>query len=356
MANIEKRISKQGQISYRVRVRLKGHPTQYATFPRLTDAKKWIQDTESAIRNGRHFKASEAKRQTLSDLIVRYLEWVKARNTKRHVDVEHKLKWWDNELGYMILADLTKAKINETLEKLSNTPKKNGAPRSHATVNRYAVALSHALSIATNEWEWLEQNPMQKLSKLPEPRGRVRFLDEEERKKLLYACSQSQSKYLYIVVVLALSTGARQGEILGLRWPDIDFKRGAIVLHDTKNKERRTLPLTGRALALMKEHQKIRRIDTDLVFPARSGEKPIDIRESWLVAIEKAGIENFRFHDLRHSAASYLAMNGASLAEIAEVMGHKTLAMVKRYAHLSDAHTHSVVSSMNERIFGYETK
>jgi integrase len=98
-----------------------------------------------------------------------------------------------------------------------------------------------------------------------------------------------------------------------------------------------------------------------MYFPARKPTKnaqgkiiyqPVDIRTAWENALKKAGIEDFRFHDLRHSAASYLAMNGASLAEIAEVLGHKTLQMVKRYAHLSEAHTHSIVSKMNERIFG----
>jgi integrase len=90
-----------------------------------------------------------------------------------------------------------------------------------------------------------------------------------------------------------------------------------------------------------------------LVFPSpREPNRPWESRAAWLTAIEKAKLEDFRFHDLRHSAASYLAMNGASLNEIAEVLGHKTLAMVKRYAHLSEVHTAGVVESMNKKIFG----
>ena len=91
---------------------------------------------------------------------------------------------------------------------------------------------------------------------------------------------------------------------------------------------------------------------TTLVFPDPTGTRPADIRAAWQDAVRRAGIENFRFHDLRHSAASYLAMNGASLLEIAEVLGHKTLAMVKRYAHLSEAHTRGVVERMNRAVFG----
>ncbi len=102
---------------------------------------------------------------------------------------------------------------------------------------------------------------------------------------------------------------------------------------------------------MINKHKRVRRIDTDLLFPSTKGDKPYEIKKSWEAVLKKAEITDFRFHDLRHSAASYLAMNGASLAEIAEVLGHKTLQMVKRYAHLSEAHTSSVVASMNERIF-----
>jgi len=124
-------------------------------------------------------------------------------------------------------------------------------------------------------------------------------------------------------------------------------------LHDTKNGERRVVPVVGKALELLKDHAKVKRSDTSLLFPSKvDSQKPMDLRAPWKAALTKAGIEDFRFHDLRHSAASYLAMNGASLAEIAEVLGHKTLQMVKRYAHLSEAHTAGVVERMNKSIFG----
>src|SRR5262245_53923378 len=102
----------------------------------------------------------------------------------------------------------------------------------------------------------------------------------------------------------------------------------------------------------MRQHAKVRRIDTSLVFPRNDGQEPLDIRSAWEVARTNAGIENFRFHDLRHTAASYLAMSGASLAEIAEILGHKTLQMVQRYAHLSEAHTAAVVGRMTKAVFG----
>jgi integrase len=185
----------------------------------------------------------------------------------------------------------------------------------------------------------------------------VRFLDDAERERLLTACRESASPDLYPAVLLALSTGARQQEIIGLRWPQVDLARRMATLHETKNGERRVLPLAGPALDLLRERAKVRRIDSDLVFPGRTDPtKPVDLRTPFETALKRAGIADFHWHDLRHTAASYLAMNGASLAEIAEILGHKTLAMVKRYAHLSEAHTASVVEKMNARYFGSSGK
>lgn len=173
-------------------------------------------------------------------------------------------------------------------------------------------------------------------------------MSEAERDGLLRACKASREARLYPLVVVAVSTGARQGELLGLRWRDVDLARGLAVVHETKNQERRTLPLAGVALQVLKDLARVRRLDTDLVFANRRGQAVFP-RAAWEAALRRAGIEDFRFHDLRHTAASYLAMSGATLTEIAAVLGHKTLAMVKRYAHLTEQHTSSVVARMNDR-------
>ncbi len=355
MANIEERKTKEGETRYRVLIRLKGYPTQTATFKRKTDAKLWAQQTEAAIREGRHFKTTEAKKHTLAQLINRYIATALPRKPKSQKKQAGQLAWWKNQLGSYCLADITPALIAEHRDKLLNENTIRNDKRSPATTNRYLAALSHTFTTAVKEYGWIESNPVLKINKPKEPRGRTRFLSEEERKRLLIECQQSENPYLYLVVVLLLSTGARKMEILGLQWSDIDFIRNVITLHQTKNGERRLLPLTGHALLLMKQHQQnttIRRLNNDWVFPSHDGKKPMDIRTPWEIALKRAEITEFRFHDLRHSAASYLAMNGASMAEIAEVLGHKTLQMVKRYAHLSEAHTASVVAKMNEKIFG----
>lgn len=351
MASIEKRQIKDGSTSYRVKVRLKGYPTQTATFSRLTDAKKWVQQTETAIREGRHFKTSEAKKHTLSEAIDRYKSYILAHKTNSIANQENYLKWWNKEIGEYRMFDISPSLIIEYRDKLLGSENKYGRKIGSATANRYVTALGHVFTVAMNEWEWIENNPIRKVKKYKESRGRVRFLSDDERESLLQACKKSTNSYLYIIVVLALSTGARKMEILSIKHQDIDFDRGTIILHETKNGERRVLPLQGYAMSLMKEHVKNCNLECEYVFSSGKKCQPIDIRRAWESSIKKSGIDDFRFHDLRHSAASYLAMNGASLAEIAEVLGHKTLQMVKRYAHLSEAHTSSVVSSMNERIF-----
>ena len=136
---------------------------------------------------------------------------------------------------------------------------------------------------------------------------------------------------------------------MGLRWRDVDLDRGLAIFHKTKNDERRAVPITGRALELIRELSVVRRIDTDLIFVNRWGRARFP-REAWDVARDAAGIADFRFHDLRHTAASYLAMSGATLAEIADVLGHKTLMMVKRYSHLTEAHTRGVLERMTSRL------
>jgi integrase len=345
MANIEKRVSQAGIISYRVLIRLKGYPAQSATFRRITDAKRWELQTEAAIKEGRYFQVTEAKKHTFNELVSRYCaEILPSYNLKEQQNRSHKLAWWAHVMGDCLLADITPALLTEHKAKLSQSP---------ATVDKYLKNLSHAFSVAVNDWAWLDNNPVKKVKNPKLPRGRVRFLDDNERAKLLTACQESANAWLYPCIVLALSTGMRQGELMGLKWPDVNLKDGYLILHHTKNNERRRIPLAGLGLELLAEHAKVRRLDTPLLFPGTIHKnKPIDLRTPFEKALKTAGINDFRFHDLRHCTASYLAMNGASLGEIAEILGHKTLSMVQRYAHLSDSHVSNVVGSMNKKIFG----
>ncbi len=349
MAYIETREKKDGSISYKAQVRLKGYPIQTATFRRLTDAKKWAKQTEAAILEGRHFKTAQSKKHTLKELIERYERDVLP--TKPRAKQESQFIWWKEQLGRYVLADITPALIAEYRDKLLNTPTHLGRKRSEATVIRYLAALSHAFTIARDEWGWIEQSPMDKVRKPTPARGRVRYLDKDERERLLEACKSSSNSFLYTIVVLALSTGMRKSELINLKWSDVDLEKGRITLHYTKNDDRRSVPLTGHALSLIRELKAKIQSEQEYLFAGQMGQKPIDFRSAWEIALKRARITDFKFHDLRHCTASYLAMNSATLSEIAGVLGHKTLSMVKRYSHLSEEHTANVVHRMNESIF-----
>ena len=346
MQGIEKRINKDGSFTYRARVRIKGHPSISESFSSLALAKKWKRDTESAMEQGR-FRSLSLAKHTLTELVDRYIESIlptkpqNARNMKQH------LLWWKQELGHCLLSDIKPSHIAQKRDELLSQDTFYKRPRSSTTVVRYIASLSHAFSIAVKEWEWMDENPIRKINKPKLPQGRIRFLDESEKNRLLDACKQSNSAYLYPIVVLALTTGMRKGEILTLNWDDLDFERYTILLRTTKNGERRMIPLIGLSLELLRRLYSIRQ--SKLVFPSpKNSNYPLNIRSAWENALQKAGIANFKFHDLRHTAASYLAMNNTNLLEIGALLGHKTVQMTKRYAHLSNEHIFQMAQKLNK--------
>jgi integrase len=355
MAFIEKRTTKDGKEMYRVQIRLKGYPAQFATFERKTDAKEWAMRTEAAIKEGRYFKTVESRKRTLEELIDKYIEERLPLRGEDKETVGPQLLWWREQIGKYLLSDVSPVMVAECRDKLLRAPMhKKGEKKermlSNATVIRYLASLSVCFTYAIQDLGWIESNPIKEVRKPKAERGRVRFLSDEEREALLTAC-QATGTILHSVVIVALSTGTRMSEILNLTWKDIDFKRQVIRLEHTKNGERRSIPLVGRAHDLLLKQRKVRRIDTDYIFARKDGKKPLEIRKQWEKAVVKAGLTDFRFHDLRHTAASYLAMEGASLLEIADILGHKTMSMVKRYSHLTEQHTAGVLERMNSKQF-----
>jgi integrase len=350
MASIQRRTwtDKDGKqrTSYRAQIRRKGFPPVTATFDRKTDADRWAKETETDMSRRRYFPQHEAERRTLADLVDRQLEAVKMDRPHDYERQRVILGWWKEKLGDYTLATVTPDLIGRHRDALQT---KEGM--SPGTVNRYLSALSKAFSNAVKEWHWLPNNPMERVSKKAEPRGIVRFLSDDERAALLKACRQSEYKSLYLIVLFALTTGMRRGEIFGLRWQDIDLERRVAVLQDTKNGDRRSVPIVPEVAELLKEHGKVRKIGNDQLFASDGPAEVWLFDKAWYAALKAAKVKNFRFHDLRHSCASYLAMSGATTAEIAAVLGHRTLQMVKRYAHLSDQHVGTVVERMTKKYF-----
>lgn len=369
MASIRKRTTKTGEVYYTVQIRLKGYPPQNESFNRLTDARKWAQLTEAAIKEGRHFKSTAAKKHTFAEAIERYNREVLSveYNAKEQQNRRPILEWWASQIGHCLMADLSTATFAECRNTLATIGGRKGRPLAAATIKKHFVIAGEVLKRCVTEWHWLEQSPLKDGGvKMPElPRGIVRFLDDEELARLTTACKESPNQLLYPAFVLAISTGMRQSETMNLYWREpetlpteqawgvVNLAESCIILHETKNGDRRRVPLASQALAELQKLNKIRRIDTALVFPSPTHpNQPIELKKAWLNALKRADVNNFRWHDLRHCTASYLAMNGASMVEIAAVLGHKTLDMVKRYSHLSDSHVSGVVERMNSKLFG----
>lgn len=359
MATVQKRKNDDGTTSYRVMIRLKGHPPASATFTRRTDAREWASRTERDMKEGRYYSA--AKLKTLDDLFDKY-ESAAAADLKSWKSVKAHLDWWRTKAGADLLDAITPARIAEWRDELLVRPKLRGTGTlSPASVNRAIAALSSAMTHAVKELGWIERNPCERVKKPKEAGGRIRFLSDEELPPLLAAVRASSHPDLLPAVLLALTTGARKSEILGLRWSQIDFKRRAITLNhgETKNDAGRALPLSGEVVELLQTRKKVRRIGDDRVFPPPDGCKELELREPWKTALVQAGIDvrvatrkgrrkvlnsgkapavmtsDFRWHDLRHTAASHLTMDGVSAIAVARVLGQKTLAMALRYSHLA---------------------
>jgi len=343
---------------------MNGFPTRTASFPTRRMAERWAKTIEADMIEGRHFRSVEARRRTLGEAIDRYLEeeLPKKRNGSTS---RSNLPWWKKQLGHLKLADVTPAILVEHRGKLARetftrakpesartTVKKGDLPnrrfRSAATVNRYLAALSHVFTVARKEWHWVSHNPFDGVGKLHESRGRVRFLSEEERTALLR--ETVKDPVLHTFVVLALSTAARAGELWNLTWQDVDLKDGRLLFRITKNATPRMAWLHAEARRLLAEHGTVRRLGNNWVFVSPTGRR-YRYEKVFRAACEAAGIEGFRFHDLRHSAATYLAREGASEQQLKAIGGWKS-GVVSRYVHLAATETRDIVQKMNEKILG----
>jgi integrase len=376
MASIQRIVSRLTKdVSYRAQVRVKGRASESQTFPNLKEAKAWAASIESAIREGRHFPHAAAKRTNFDALAKDYVDTVLAEfDEKEKATRERQLKWWSEQFAGLTLAEITADRISKARDKLSTETFTRGKPhknrktgemvqpkeykRTGATTNRYIATLSHLCSFAVKERRLLDRNPVSDISRKKEPRGRTRFLSDDERTALLAACAKSEWCALHALVLLAITTGARKGELIGLRWADMDLKKGHALVRETKNDQQRTLPLAGKALEALRELKLQNSARSAFVFPQmtvvldpKTNEPQLDgpylyFDAHWYAALEAAGIGDFHFHDLRHTTASMLAAQGCSLLEIANVLGHKTLAMVKRYSHLVVDHKAKVIEKM----------
>jgi len=339
------KLIKHSRTRYRAEIFIQGNPRVSRTFHDRKVAEKWIRDTEDLMRSGQFAQVSESRKYTVASIVDRYLTEV-VPSLRSHETVEAQLIWWKKRLGQLNLSALSPAIVLEARDELMR------GDRGPATVNRYLANFSSLCSHAMRHWQLLTENPVSKVPKLKEPPGRVRFLNDVERQKLLKATAYD-SKSLHLAVVLALSTGARRMNVWSLTWEDFDLTKGkeTVTFAKTKNDSTVILPLAGKVVQLLLDFRKVRRLDTNLLFPSRvNPSQPIDFKAPFAKALKKAEIENFRWHDLRHSAASYLAQQGVDLRRIAAILGHKTLSMSLRYSHLNVEHLREDLEKMTGRL------
>lgn len=212
-----------------------------------------------------------------------------------------------------------------------------------ATVNRELTLLKHMFTKAI-DWEKARTNPVKAVKLLREANTRVRFLTDDEEARLLGACSPN----LRPLVIAALHTGFRRGELLSLRWCDVDFENGLVTVEAgyTKNGERRSVPLS-RTLRTILEHHRQEQAETEHVFHTRRGSRYVSAATTFKKSVERAGLTNFRFHDLRHTFASRLVMGGQDIRTVQELLGHKSITMTLRYSHLSPTHRAKAVAILD---------
>lgn len=349
MATFEKREGRAGKVTWRVRVRRQNGPWLTKSFPRKIDAQEWARSIEHKLDVGDHVPSSEARKRTLADAITRYLSvtFPQSKFQKNARDQTRMLLWWKERIGSLPLGSIKAATIAEIRDELATEKTRTGTLRTGSTINRRITALSAVMTVCVKEYGWLQKNPIPNVTRMPDSKGRERFLSDDERRRLLVACDASTCAALGPVVRLALATGARKGELMSLEWQNVSLERRSVRFVDTKNGDNRTVPLAASAVEVLQAWKR-GRLPVGVVFPM--GKDGID--KPWREARAVAGLPDFRFHDLRHSAASYLAMSGASLMDIAAILGHKTLAMVKRYSHLSEQHTTAAVDRMAEKFLG----
>lgn len=345
MGYIRERKTKENTTRFQAEIRVKGHPTLTATFHRKTDAKTWIQKMEADIRCGRHQLYAPSKKNTLGEAIERYF----IEQTVSVVKRGHLL-WWKKELGYLYLQDIRPSIISEKKQKLLTEPNSKGVVRGKATCNRFLATLSHLMSVCVKQWEWVQENPVKKISREKEPRERTRFLSAEERMRLLAACQESDNPYLFTFTVLLLSTGCRYNEIRCLKWTDVDLEQGKVTITKSKNTDMRAVPVRGLALDLLKE-QAYEGSSIGYIFPSQNRAKPLELRRAFRTSIKRAGLKNFRGHDCRHSYATEMLAQGLSLGEIGHLLGHRSVSQTRRYAHLVESRSIDAVSKMSENIF-----
>ena len=289
-----------------------------------------LSEIELKILRRENLGIREARKISFKDYSKEYLEYAKTNKApKSYVCNVSQLRVMVPYFGDISLPDIT-AQMIEQYKAVRSAKVKP------ATVNRALACLKNMFNKAIT-WGYAEQNPMKGVKLLKEPPGRLRFLDGSETDRLLRELPGEASG----VVLFALNTGMRKSEILNLAWKDVNFANRHIMIEKTKTNERRMVPMNGQVFDLLKSLEMDGR-GSELVFINGA----VNLRKHFEAAVKRAGLENFVFHDLRHTFASHLVMNGTSIRAVQQLLGHKDITMTMRYSHLSQDHLQEAVNKL----------
>ncbi len=306
-----------------------GKRKREAIGPRLKTAELILDKRKVQIAEGRFLDIKKQSNITFDQLSKLYLEYGKT-NKKSWIRDEFSIarmseKFAGNKIRQMSSLSMEQYKADRL---------KQVKP---ATLNRELNCLKHMFTKAV-QWELISINPTLSIKLVRVENKRLRFLSKEECKRLYHAASDD----LRPILVFALHTGMRRGEILNLKWEDVSFEQKLLYIRETKSGEPREIPISE---TVFKTLSKIK--DRGIyVFPSRSGERRKDLRTAFSKALKRAKIKEIRFHDLRHTFASHLVMSGVDLLTVKELLGHKSIDMTLRYAHLSPSHKRNAIESL----------
>lgn len=323
MGTITRRTDNAGKATYQVKIRRKGYPPASRTFADKRAAETWMQETEAAMTRGAFVDPAPARETTLADLLHRYAREVSPLKRGHAVERIRLAFLGRQPIAQATLADLSAGMVREYRDARLRAV-------AGSTVNRELNLLGHVIETARKEWALpMRSNPVQEVRRPKNPPARDRRLRAGEEARLLAACGSARGGFLLDCVQLAIETGMRQGEIVGLDWADVDLGRQVVRLHAgaTKNGHGRGVPLSRTAVAVLQRREP----GVGRVFPGVTAEA---VKQAFAKAAARAGMPDLHFHDLRHEAVSRLFERGFNVMEAAAVSGHRDLTMLRRYVHL----------------------
>lgn len=301
------------------------------------EAQAKLENQRKAIRDGKEPEPiKRIPNYTFSQLAGEYVKWCeKQRSFKSKIYLIRQLI---ETFGNVPLNRLSVMLIEQFQSDVVNKGKKP------ATANRLIATLKHCIHKG-QQWEMVSEETLKRVRQvkfLPENNRRLRYLSKDECRALLENCNE----HLRSIVIFALNTGCRRGEILSLKWDNVDLKHGFIRLDMTKNGERRDIPISDLLRPVFQGLT--RRLGVPYVFFDAATGKPFqDVKRSFHTACKKARITDFHFHDLRHTFASHLVVAGVDITTVSKLLGHKSLTMTLRYSHLAPNHLQNAVNMLN---------